>query len=167
MVSLEAERILSVLVRHEVEFIVVGGIAATLQGAPLATFDLDILRRRTPENIARLLEALRELEAHTYFDARKLVPNESHLVGPGHLLLATRFGRCDVLGSIDENVSYEDVLDQTVLIALDDLQVRVLELSRLIQAKEFAGRPKDLAMLPVLRATLDEIRKRPPEPHEP
>ena len=46
MGSLEAERILSVLVRHEVEFIVVGGIAATLQGAPLATFDLDILRRR-------------------------------------------------------------------------------------------------------------------------
>ncbi len=160
MGSLEVEKILAVLIHHGVEFIVVGGIAATLQGAPLATFDLDILHHRTPENIARLLDALRELEAHTYFDPRKLIPDESHLRGPGHLLLATKFGRCDVLGSIDEDVSYEDVLDQTVTITLDEMQVLVLELSRLIKAKEFASRPKDLAVLPVLRATLDEIRKR-------
>lgn len=160
MVSLEAEKILAVFVRHKVEFLVVGGIAATLQGAPLATFDLDILRRRTPENIARLLDALRELEAYTYFDPHKLFPDENHLSGPGHLLLTTKFGRCDMLGSIEEDVSYDDVFEQTVLIDLDGLLVRVLELSRLIKAKEFAGRPKDLAVLPVLRATLDELRKR-------
>lgn len=160
MNTLDFRGILRVLLAHRVEFIVVGGLSATLQGVPLVTFDIDILRRRTPENIARLLDALRKLEAHTYFDPRKLVPNESHLSGPGHLLLATKFGRCDVLGSIDEDVSYEDVLDQTVTIVLDEMQIRVLELSRLIKAKEFAGRPKDLAVLPVLRATLDEIRKR-------
>jgi hypothetical protein len=39
--------------------------------------------------------------------------------------------------------------------------VRVLTLSALIEAKERAGRPKDLAALPVLRATLDELRRRP------
>jgi hypothetical protein len=38
------------LVAHDVEFIVVGGVAAVLQGAPVVTFDLDILHRRTPEN---------------------------------------------------------------------------------------------------------------------
>jgi hypothetical protein len=38
--------------------------------------------------------------------------------------------------------------------------VRVLSLRALIEAKERSGRPKDLAVLPVLRATLDETKQR-------
>ena len=57
-----AER-LGVLVRHGVEFVVVGGVAAVLNGAPINALDLDILHHRTPENVGRLLAALTELDA--------------------------------------------------------------------------------------------------------
>lgn len=55
--------LLGVLVRHGMEFVVVGGVAAVLNGAPINTLDLDILHRRTPENVGRLLAALTELDA--------------------------------------------------------------------------------------------------------
>jgi hypothetical protein len=92
-------------------------------------------------------------------DPRRLSPGESHLMGPGHQLLHTRLGDLDVLGTIDQDVTYDDVLDRTVEMDIGDIRVLVLELSRLIQAKQAAGRPKDIAALPVLQATLAEIRK--------
>ena len=55
--------ILSILVRHEVDFIVVGGVAAILEGVPIATFDLDIVYHRGDGNNRRLAAALRELNA--------------------------------------------------------------------------------------------------------
>ena len=55
--------ILRTLARHRVEYIVVGGVAAVLQGAPISTFDLDLVHSRQPGNIVRLLKALETLEA--------------------------------------------------------------------------------------------------------
>jgi predicted nucleotidyltransferase len=81
------------------------------------------------------------------------------LLGPGHQLLRTKHGDLDVLGTIDDTVVYEDVLGQTIEVEVSEFRVLALELERLIQAKEFAGRPKDLATLPVLRATLAELKK--------
>lgn len=102
--------ILQVLVRHEVEFIVVEGMVAVFHGAPVVTYDLDVLHARTPENIPRLLAALRELESFYRTDLnRRLSPNESHLVSPGHQLLATKFGTLDVLGTIDDGTVIESV----------------------------------------------------------
>jgi hypothetical protein len=53
-------RQLQLLVRHEVEFIVVEGVAAVLGGAPILTLDLDVVYRRSPENVRRLAAALQE-----------------------------------------------------------------------------------------------------------
>ena len=146
----------------QVEFVVVGALAAVLQGAPIITLDLDILRRRTPENVTRLLGVFERLQAVARGDRRRLSPNASHLIGPGHLLLETNVGDLDVLGTIERTTGFDDVLDDTIVIDLEGMRVRVLELSRLIKAKEIAGRPKDLAVLPVLRATLEQIRKQRP-----
>lgn len=55
--------LLRLLMRHRVDFIVVGGVAAVAQGAPVNTFDLDLVHSRAPENIERLLGALRERDA--------------------------------------------------------------------------------------------------------
>jgi hypothetical protein len=121
---------------------------------------VDIVHRRTPENVGKLLAALRALDAIYRLDPRKLRPNETHLIGPGHQLLKTKHGDLDVLGTIMEKTTYDDLIGDTVLVDLDGVRVRVLELSRLIESKEFAGRPKDLAVLPTLRATLDEIRRK-------
>jgi predicted nucleotidyltransferase len=151
--------ILRVLHRHEVEFVTVGGLAAVFNGAPVTTVDVDILHRRTPENVARLLSALRELEAVYRQDPRNTAPGESHLLGPGHQLLRTKHGDLDVLGTIDDTVVYDDVLGHTIEVEISDFRVLALDLERVIQAKEFAGRPKDLATLPVLRATLAELKK--------
>ena len=78
-----------------------------------------------------------------------------------HQLLSTTHGDLDCLGSIDDGKIYEDLLARTVEMRLGKgLTVRVLGLAALLDMKERAGRPKDLAAIPVLRATLDEIKRR-------
>lgn len=153
--------ILRLLATAEVEFIVVGMTAGILQGAPVTTLDLDIVHRRSPENVARLLRVLATIDAIYRHDPRKLHPQESHLIGPGHQLLTTSHGDLDCLGTIGEGVGYEALLDRTVNLSLaSGLTIRVLSLPALIEAKRRAGRPKDLAALPLLLATLDEVRRR-------
>ena len=159
MARVDFSEILRVLHRYDVEYVTVGGLAAVFNGAPVVTFDVDILHRPTAENVARLLAAIRELEAVYRNDPRRIAPSESHLLGPGHQLLQTKYGDLDVLGTIDDTVVYEDVLGHTIEVEIEEFRVLVLDLERLILAKEFAGRPKDLATLPVLRATLAELKK--------
>jgi hypothetical protein len=151
--------LLRVLVAHDVEFVLVGGLAAVLQGAPIVTGDLDIVHRRTPENVAKLLAALRELEAVYRIDPRRLAPTEAHLSGPGHALLSTKFCDLDVLGTIFADTSYEGLRDDALEFELGDVTVQVLGLERLIQSKEYTARGKDLAALPALRATLAQSKK--------
>jgi len=154
--------ILTDLRRHKVDFIVVGGVAAGLEGAPVNTLDLDVVHSRGADNIARLLTALESLEA-TYrtHPGQRLKPDASHLASPGHQLLMTRFGPLDVLGTIGRSRDYNALLPHTVELELaDDLRVRVLNLETLIAVKEEVGGEKDAAMLPVLRRTLEEKRRR-------
>jgi hypothetical protein len=152
---------LRVLARHQVEFIVVGMAAGILQGVPLTTLDVDIVHHRTRENVGRLLAALAELHAVYRGDPRNLAPSESHLIGPGHQLLSTSTGDLDCLGAIDGAKTYEDLLEfSRELTVGPNAVVRVLELSTLLEVKRRAGRAKDLAVLPFLEATLDEIRKK-------
>ena len=151
---------LRLLAAADVEFIVVGMTAGVLQGVPLTTVDLDVLHRRTPENVVRLLTVLSRLGAVYRYDPRRIAPTESHLIGPGHQLLETANGDLDCLGSIDDGKSYDELIASTVPIKLSgDLTIRVLDLATLIEFKKRAGRPKDLAAVPHLEATLRESRK--------
>jgi hypothetical protein len=91
--KLEFRNILHVLACNKVEFIVVGGVAAVLPGASFATFDLDIVHRRTPDSIARLDSTLKELNAICRLGpARKLRPSTDALAGAGRRILDTWFG---------------------------------------------------------------------------
>lgn len=149
--------ILAALTGGEVEFVVVGMTAGILHGAPVTTLDLDIVHARSAENVARLLRVLEALDATYRHDARRLRLQASHLTGPGHQLLTTALGDLGCLGTIAGDRGYEDLLPDTVSLEIaDGARVRVLSLPALIAAKERSGRPKDLAVLPVLRATLDE-----------
>ncbi len=153
--------ILRRLAAHDVEFVVVGMTAGVLQGAPLTTLDLDIVHRRTPENVARLLRALRELEAVYRHDPRMLCPQESHLASPGHQLLSTAHGDLDCLGTIEGERGYEELAATAVRMQLGEGQVfLVQDLASLIDVKQRVGRAKDLAAIPVLRATLAESKRR-------
>lgn len=151
--------ILRTLTRLRAEFIVVGGMAAVIGGAPVVTRDVDVLRRRSADNVPRFLAALDVLEATFRGDTRRLKPNESHLSGPGHLLLDTRYGVLDVLGTIEEETTYEDVLPQTIEVDLGGFSVRVLTLERLLEVKRKLTRPKDRLMVLQIEAALDELAK--------
>ena len=154
--------IIRLLAASGVDFIVVGMVAGVLRGAPVTTVDLDIVHRRGADNVSRLLQVLRELEAVYRHDPRRLRPQESHLVGAGHQLLTTKHGDLDCLGSVGDEQCYEDLLARAPQLELEaGLAVRVIDLPTLIELKEKAGRPKDVAVLPVLRATLAETLRRP------
>src|SRR5215471_18910100 len=146
---------LEVLARHHVDFVVVGGVAAVLAGAPISTFDLDIVHDRSATNVARLLNALTDLDAR-YRDltGRVLRPEARALEGEGHHLLLTRCGPLDVLGNIGLGRSYQDLIADSIIRPLGDITVCVLGLEALIRAKVEAGRDKDRAMVPILRRTL-------------
>ncbi len=147
--------LLRTLLRHEVEFFVVGGVAAQLEGAPILTFDLDVLYDKAPENLARLLAALRELKAR-YRDpaGRHIEPDMEKLATLRIHLLLTDLGALDVLGSIGNGLTYRDLVGRTLAFELGEARVLVLELAAVIETKEQANRDKDRAVLPVLRQTL-------------
>jgi hypothetical protein len=152
--------LLRTMVEHGVDFIIVGGVSAVLHGAPITTFDLDLVHSRTPANIERLLLALKDLEACYRGQGDRLItPDSSHLAASGHQLLMTRFGPLDLLGTIGANHGYEDLLRHTVELQVSGLHLRVLDLETLIKVKEETDHEKDKAMLPILRCTLEEKSK--------
>lgn len=153
--------LLRTLNEHGVEFIVVGGVAAVLHGAPVGTFDLDVVHSRSKANITRLLTALEDLDAYYRTSPeRGLKPAESHLSSPGHQLLTTRFGPLDLLGEIGAGRKYEDlVLESAVVQAGEGLTVRVLDLESLLKIKEELAQEKDRAIIPILRRTLEQKRR--------
>lgn len=161
-VEQQSHAILLGLHRARVEHVIVEGMAGVLQGAPILTEDLDIVHRRTPENVARLLAWLLSHGAYARFDLanRRLAPKEDALLGHGHVNLQTDLGILDVLCELGEGEGYDEILADTMVLEQDGFPVRVLGLSRLIAVKGRAGRPKDRAVLPVLIATLDEQNKR-------
>jgi len=91
--------ILNRLADAGVEVVVVGMAAAVLQGVPLSTWDLDVVHRRTHENVERLLQVLNDIKAVARSDPRHLKPNATHLTSSGHVLMETRFGDFDCLGA--------------------------------------------------------------------
>ena len=152
--------ILMILLTHKVDFIVVGGVCAVIHGAPITTFDLDIVHSRSPENLEHLFSALKDLDAcYRGREDQRLKPKVSHLSSPGHHLLTTNRGPLDLLGTIGIGLSYEDLVQHTVEIEVSDLRVRILELSTLIEVKKETANDKDRAMIPILERTLEEKRK--------
>lgn len=147
--------LLRVLSRHGVDFLIVGGVAAQLEGAPILTLDLDVLFDRSPGNLDHLLAALTEIHAH-YRDpaGRWIEPDRARLEGQRLHLLLTDLGALDVLAEIGAGLTFRDLESRTVRYLLDDAEVRVLELEAVIETKEHANREKDRAVLPTLRQTL-------------
>ncbi len=133
------------------------------------TKDLDICYRRTPANIARLAGVLAPFRP-------KLRGMPADLLSPFDertLLLGTNFTldigeeEMDLLGEMSAIGGFEQIVGHAVELPVAGVQVKVLSLAQLIATKEAAGRPKDHAVLPVLKATLELQKKQAPPPHEP
>lgn len=159
--------LLRVLVRHQVRFVVIGGIAAIAQGYPLPTEDVDITPARDEENLQQLAAALRDLKARLRvperqepvafpIDARMLAQAESWT-------LRTRFGDLDVVFLPAGTRGFEDLKRGATSVDLGSrvvVRVLVASLADVIRSKEAANRPKDQAQLPALRQTLEIIHRR-------
>jgi hypothetical protein len=151
-----AARLLQALIDGEVLFIVVGGIAAVAQGAPVVTFDVDIVHKRSPENVRRLLAVLLGIGA-VYVrgpGSPPIVPREDLLLGEGHHILTTLHGRLDVLGRIEGGRGYDQLLPNTVESRVGDAAVRLLSIETILEIKRASPRPKDQAVVPLLEAVL-------------
>jgi predicted nucleotidyltransferase len=144
-----------------IQFILVGGLAAVLNGAPVHTYDVDVVHSLEPANIERLLKFLQEIDAIFRIQPeRRLRPTASHLAAGGHLNLLTNLGPLDLLGTIGPGLSFSDLLPLSHEMAIGEgIRIRVLNLETLISIKEQLASEKDLAVLPILRQTLRELKK--------
>lgn len=156
--------LLATLCDAGIEFIIVGGAAAVIHGAPITTNDLEIVHRRTPENVARLLEVLLGIDATMRYDFanRGLRPTAEMLAGKGQINLSTTLGPLDPLCELDQGRGYDELLAHSQSVIDEGRTLRVLDLPTLIDVKTRAGRPKDRLVLPILIATLQEHQKSKP-----
>ena len=142
-----------------IEFIVVGGLAAVTQGAPVTTFDLDIVHHQTDENTRKLSVFLKSISAIQRRPDDKIVePTEKDLKAKGHLLLNSRLGSLDILAFIEQGRGYRELLSDAVEIELYGYKVNVLSLHALIELKRDSKDPRDRYRLPILEETLRQIR---------
>ena len=157
--QIDFSRLLSSLVECGVEFIVVGGVAAYIHGSARLTSDLDIVYRRTPENIARLVRAIAPLDPYLRgappglpfrFDADTLARGLN-------FTLTTRLGDLDLLGEIAGGGRYEDLHSHALDVVLYDVNCLCLGLDKLIDVKRAAGRPKDFEAIAELEALSEEM----------
>jgi hypothetical protein len=157
MASPSLESLLATLATSDIEFIVVGMLAAVAQGAPVTTHDLDIVHRRTPENVVRLVDLLvNKLDARYRGRTDVLRPTVEILAGPGHSLLKTNLGPLDVLGAIEGGRDYDSLLPSSHRIEISGHPVYVLGLATLIELKRGSTRLKDQIALPILEETLKQ-----------
>lgn len=157
--------LLQLLLQHQVEFVIIGGVCGIMHGVTLVTTDLDVCCRFTASNLYRIQTAVRELHPYHRLAANKL-PFEltdelcSRLK---NLYLQTDLGKLDCLGEVAGVGGYETVLKNSVSFSLSYGDFRILNLDAAIASKEAVGRPRDLEAARQLRAIREraaEIRRR-------
>jgi hypothetical protein len=151
--------IFDVLVRHDVDFVVIGGVAAIGHGSQRTTQDVDFVASTDADNLARLEAALAELDAQLWGVDAQLLGIELDartLAEGGNFTLVTRAGGLDFFNEVPGGGPYEEVRARSVIADLGDgLQVRVAGIDDLLAMKRAAGRPRDLQDI----ATLTHIER--------
>ena len=137
-------KLLECLNHSEIEYILVGGMAAVLHGAPVTTQDLDIVHRRTDENIERLLVLLEKLDAKYRGQptGRILTPTPTALAGNGHNNLMTSLGPLDLLCELMHGVGYNELLPFTTQIQANSFTIPLL-------ARQMEGKGEMAFVLPI------------------
>jgi predicted nucleotidyltransferase len=154
----DLETLVQVLARSEVEFIVVGGVAAIVHGSARLTQDLDVVYRRTPENLEHLAAALASYEPYL----RGAPPGlpfrwDAETLRRGlNFTLSTSLGPLDLLGEITGGGGYEDLLPHSRRLQVFGVTCHCLGLDRLIHVKRAAGRVKDLEAIAELESLREE-----------
>ncbi len=147
----DLEALLEVLTGAGLEFVVVGGVAAVLHGAPITTLDLDIVPRQSVENIERLWELLDELDAQMRLSTGSVKrPTREMLAGKGQINLSTNLGPLDILCALHSGEGYEELAEGAVIKGDQALELKTIDLETLIRIKSSTGRIKDKMVVPIL-----------------
>lgn len=146
------------LVAGDVEFVIVGGAAATVHGSSRLTADLDIVYSRSTENIRRLIQALEPLQPKLR-GASENLPfcwDEETIRKGLNFTLITPAGALDLFGEIIGGGSFEELAPDSISVRIFGNQCLCLGLERLIKVKQAAGRPKDREAIEELEVILQE-----------
>lgn len=158
---LNAQEIIRALNSHDVRYVLIGALAATLHGSPLRTDDADICPAKDPANLRRLAAALEDLDARIALpdDPRGVpFPHDPEFLSRVEVWnLVTRHGRLDISFTPSGTAGYQDLKRAAVIIELSDVRAPVASLLDVIRSKEAAGRDKDHRVLPVLRQLLEQL----------
>lgn len=151
----------AVLSAGQVEYILVGGMAAAVHGSARLTADIDVVYARTPENIRRLVSALSPL--HPYLrGAPAGLPfqwDDETLRSGLNFTLSTDLGDIDLLGEITGGGGFSELLPHSEEVTVFGAACLCLKLEKLIELKRAAGRPKDFEAIAELEVILEERRR--------
>lgn len=152
--DLKLGEILNKLHEEGVEFVIVGGVAASLNGSELLTSDLDVCCRMTEQNMTRFANVLRSINAKVRGDPRNIRPpfDPKILAQLKMLILETPLGKFDLVPEVLAVGDYEQVLKNSFEILVEGKSIRMLTLDALITAKKALKRPKDQLALMHLEA---------------
>jgi len=158
---MQPEEIFRSLASKGVEYVLVGGLAATAHGVSIITVDTDICFRQTPENCERLARALDAVGAEIFPPRTVEIPITGELLSTHRIVhLRTRAGRLDVMASVPGLGGYDELVAGAITISIGDLPVPLLSLDQLIQAKSVLDQPKDREHLDQLLA-IRKLRQKP------
>lgn len=153
---IDFKQLIPLLAAAEIEFIIIGGVAANVHGSARLTKDLDIVYRRTDENISRIVQAFAPINPYL----RGAPPGLPFRFDKGtmkrglNFTLTTSLGDIDLLGEIAGGGSYENLAANAVTIELFGVKCLCLNLEQLIASKRAAGRPKDIESIAELELLL-------------
>ena len=158
MNAFDPERILRVLAKRKVRYVLVGAIAARLQGFPRLTADADITPARDAKNLACLATALRDLSARVYTES---VPeglpfscDAATLARAKLWNLVSDAGRVDIIFQPSGTKGFEDLDRSAVRFEAFGVEVRAASLNDILRSKEASGRPQDQQDVIVLKEML-------------
>jgi hypothetical protein len=153
-------RLLLTLTKHNVKFVVIGGIAGRLWGSTTVTNDLDICYARDKTNLQSLAAALAELKARLRGIDRDLPFTADTLKTGDAFTFTTVAGNLDILGTPSGSLGYESLARNAARMQIDDLEIAVVSIEDLLLMKRAAGHRKDLIEVEVLTAVREELRRR-------
>jgi len=160
---LDPERLIKVLAKHRVRFVLIGALAARLQGFPRLTADADITPARDRDNLDRLARALRELDARVFTEA---VPEGLPFDCSAETLsraeiwnLVTTAGRLDLAFTPSGTAGYEDLIQHALRFEVYGIELPAASLEDIIRSKEAADRPQDRQDVLVMREMLRRRRR--------
>ena len=159
-VEFRPEKLLEILTRHGVRYVLIGGFAAVIHGSPYVTTDLDVVPDTAPDNLERLSDALSELRARVWTesdpDGVPFDHDAASLAASRIWNLVTDLGRLDISSEPSGTQGYADIARDAVHLTILGAEVDVASLADVIRSKEAAGRAKDRLVLPVLRRIQEE-----------